>query len=249
MPIVVAGGVGFDVDAVAFDKDGTLIDLDATWGPLAAAWVRGVAGEDEPLARIVAAHLGLDLAGPRLVPDSTFSAGTLAQIRTETVSVLARHGHGTDAIEVAVRSAAETVLTLGPVAPVPLTDLVALFEHLTAGGVPCAVVTSDDHASALALLDALGVSHLVAAVVGGDETERPKPHADPLLLAADRLATEPHRLLMVGDSSTDQGAARAAGCPFVAVGHGTAAAGDCDAVVAHVGEITIGGDRHPGAHR
>lgn len=239
MPIVTAGGVRFDVDAIAFDKDGTLIDLDATWSPLAAAWVRGVAGTDDRLAAELALHLGLDVPTSRLVPDSIFSAGTLEQIRSETVSILAGSGADQATVEAALHAALEAVAALGPVAPVPLTDLGSLFGHLTSGGVPCAVVTSDDHASAVELLERLGVAHLVGVVVGGDDTERPKPHADPLVLAARRLGTDPDRLLMVGDSATDQGAARAAGAPFVAVGRGTLAASDCDAVVDHVGEIRL----------
>ena len=240
MTVVRAGGVRFDVDAIAFDKDGTLIDLDATWGPLAAAWVRGVAGGDDTLATVVATHLGLDVDGPRLVPDSIFSAGTLDQIRVETMAVLTANGHHRDDVERAVLAAAESVLALGPAAPAALTDLPALFRRLADGGVPCSVVTSDDRASTVHLLETLGISSLVTAIVGGDETERPKPFPDPLLLAAERIGTDPHRLLMVGDSSTDQGAARAAGCPFVAVGRGTAASQDCDAVIDHVGQITLG---------
>lgn len=239
MPIVLADGVRFDVDAIAFDKDGTLIDLDATWGPLAAAWVRGVAGEDAGLAGALADRLGLDATRSRLVPDSIFSAGTIDQIRRETAAVLTASGHDEVAVETAVLAAAEAVLALGPVAPTPLTDLRTLFGHLTTGGLPCAVVTSDDRSSAVGLLEALGVAHLVAVVVGGDETDRPKPHAEPLLLAAERLGTPPDRLLMVGDSSTDQGSARAAGCPFVAVGRHSAAARDCDAIVDHVGQIEL----------
>ena len=240
MPIVSAGGVRFDVDAIAFDKDGTLIDLDVTWGPVAAAWVGGVSGDDEVLATAVATRLGLVLDGPRLVPDSIFSAGTLDQIRDETTAVLTAHGHDAEAVALAVRNATESVLALGPAAPAALTDLPKLFRDLIDGGVICAVVTSDDRASTEHLLATLGLSHLIAAIVGGDETERPKPFPDPLLLAAERVGADPHRLLMVGDSSTDQGAARAAGCPFVAVGRGTAASQDCDAVIDHVGQITFG---------
>jgi phosphoglycolate phosphatase len=240
MTVVHAGGVAFDVDAVAFDKDGTLIDLDATWGPLAAAWVHGVAGGDAVLAASAAHHLGLDLSGPRLVPDSIFAAGTIDQIRTETALLLASHGHVADDVERAVQLAAESVMALGPVAPVPLADLPTLFGRLTDAGAPCAIVTSDDRASTVHLVSELGISTLVAAIVGGDETPRPKPFPDALELAAERLGVATRRLLMVGDSLTDQGAARSAGCPFVAVGRGTAAAGDCDAVIDHVGQIQLG---------
>lgn len=242
MTIVLAGGTAFDVDAVAFDKDGTLIDLDATWGPLAAAWVQGVARGDAELAAAAARHLGLDLdlGRPRLVPDSTFAAGTIDQIRTATASLLAVHGHGDDDVELAVRLAVESVMALGAVAPVPLADLRTVFGDLTGAGVPCAVVTSDDRASTVELLESLGVSAFVTTIVGGDETPRPKPFPDSLTIASERLGIATGRLLMVGDSLTDQGAARSAGCPFVAVGRDTAAAGDCDAIVDHVGQITPG---------
>jgi phosphoglycolate phosphatase len=237
MPLVHAGGRSFDVDAVAFDKDGTLIDLDATWAPLAAAWVRGIAGGDAAMATAIASHLGLDLDGPRLVTDSIFSAGTLGQIRDETAAVLASHGFDDERIETSILAGAEAAMSVGPVDPVPLADLPDLFGRLVAAGIGCAVVTADDRASAATIVTGLGLDTLVATIVGGDETERPKPFADPLLLAAERLGVAPHRILMVGDSLTDQGAARAAGSPFVAVGAGTAAAAGCDAVVHHVGEI------------
>lgn len=239
MPIVNAGGVRFDVDAIAFDKDGTLIDLDATWGPIAGAWVHGVSDGDPMVASALAAHLGLDLGGATLVTDSIFAAGTLQQIRDETALVLAALRLDAAAIERAIGAGTDAVMTLGPPIPTPLTDLGQLFGELDSGGVRCAVVTSDDRASTDALLAALGVGSLVTAVVGGDETARPKPFPDALALAAERLGVATGRLLMVGDSLTDQGAARSAGCPFVAVGHGTAASQDCDAVIDHVGQITL----------
>lgn len=239
MTVVVAGDVVFDVDAVAFDKDGTLIDLDATWGPVASAWVRGVAGRDAALARAIADHLGLDLDRSALVPDSIFSAGTLDQIRAETAATLSVHGHAPAAVEQSIAAGVEMVLAAGPAEPVPLADLTELFGGLTAVGLRCAVVTADDRVSAERALATLGLDRLTATVVGGDETVRPKPAPDALHLAAERLAVPTGRLLMVGDSLTDQGAARAAGCPFVAIGRGTAAAADCDAVLDHVGQLRI----------
>src|SRR5690606_3628999 len=157
---------------------------------------------------------------------SIFAAGTLDQIRDETTAALIAHGHGDAELTVAIRTATGAVLALGPTAPVALTDLPTLFRRLVDGGLRCAVVTSDDRASTEHLLTTLGVASLVATMVGGDETERPKPFPDPLFLAGERLGTVPPRLLMVGDSAPDQGAARAAGCPFVAVGRGTTASQD-----------------------
>ena len=64
-------------------------------------------------------------------------------------------------------------------------------------------------------------------LIGGDTAARPKPAADPALLACERLGLTPRDVLFVGDSTTDVGCARAAGCDVVCVpdgyNHGTPA--------------------------
>jgi pyrophosphatase PpaX len=54
-------------------------------------------------------------------------------------------------------------------------------------------------------------------VVGAEDTERHKPHPDPILQALDRLGARPEEAAYVGDSPFDVEAARAAGCFAVAV--------------------------------
>jgi len=61
------------------------------------------------------------------------------------------------------------------------------------------------------------VGHLFETVVGGDETERHKPHPEPLLLAAQRLRVDPEQCAYVGDSPFDVRAAKAARMHAVAV--------------------------------
>ncbi|MGA1554569.1 MAG: HAD family hydrolase [Ilumatobacteraceae bacterium] len=246
MPIVVAGSTSFDVAAIAFDKDGTLIDLQATWGPIARAWIDGVGSTDERdddangVRQTLARRLGYDLAEGTLVADGVLAAGTLAQIRATTVESL--HDQGLDAarLHAALERGLAAVAEVGPTDPVPLADLAALFGSLCAADVRCAIVTSDARSSAVGFVDRFRLGPLVATIVGGDDTIRPKPAPDPLLAVAERLGIDVARILMVGDSTTDQGTARAAGCPFVAVGRGTAVAADCDALIDSVGEITVG---------
>ena len=55
---------------------------------------------------------------------------------------------------------------------------------------------------------------------GGDAFERKKPDPMPLLKTCEALGTEPARTLMIGDSSNDARAARAAGCPVLLVTYG-----------------------------
>ena len=54
-------------------------------------------------------------------------------------------------------------------------------------------------------------------VVGSDETERHKPHPEPILLALERLGAVPEDAAYVGDSPFDVQAAKAAGVHAVAV--------------------------------
>jgi pyrophosphatase PpaX len=57
-------------------------------------------------------------------------------------------------------------------------------------------------------------------VVGADDTERHKPHPDPIFAALDRLGARPEDTVYVGDSPFDVAAAKAAGVTAVAVGWG-----------------------------
>ena len=69
-------------------------------------------------------------------------------------------------------------------------------------------------------LAAKGLDGFFEVMFGGDAFERKKPDPLPLLKACEALATLPARTLMVGDSSNDAKAARAAGCPVVLVSYG-----------------------------
>lgn len=68
--------------------------------------------------------------------------------------------------------------------------------------------------------DPVGSLTTVACVIGGDTLPQRKPAAEPLLYALAQLDVSPESAVMVGDSSVDVEAARAAGCSVVWVSHG-----------------------------
>jgi phosphoglycolate phosphatase len=92
--------------------------------------------------------------------------------------------------------------------------------------VPLAVCTNKTRRIADLVLSRLGISRRFAAVVGGGDTARGKPDAEPLLAIAERLGTQAPELVMVGDGVQDVACGRAAGAFTVAVlgGFGTEAA-------------------------
>ena len=93
-------------------------------------------------------------------------------------------------------------------------------ELLVARGLKLACLTNKPTAFAQALLRKKGLAGYFNVVFGGDAFERKKPDPLPLLRTCEALGSAPENTLMVGDSSNDARAARAAGCPVVLVSYG-----------------------------
>jgi phosphoglycolate phosphatase len=93
-------------------------------------------------------------------------------------------------------------------------------EKLKAMGLPLACLTNKPTAFAQTLLERKGLRGFFSQVFGGDAFERKKPDPLPLLKTCEALGSSPARTVMVGDSSNDAQAARAAGCPVVLVTYG-----------------------------
>lgn len=93
-------------------------------------------------------------------------------------------------------------------------------QALRARGLRLACLTNKPWDFALPLLQSKGLDGYFEKVFGGDSFERKKPDPLPLLKTCEALGTDPARTLMVGDSSNDAQAARAAGCPVVLVTYG-----------------------------
>jgi phosphoglycolate phosphatase len=87
-------------------------------------------------------------------------------------------------------------------------------------GLRLACLTNKPTAFAQPLLAAKGLDGFFEVAFGGDAFERKKPDPMPLRGTCAALGTPPARTLMIGDSSNDAQAARAAGCPVVLVSYG-----------------------------
>jgi phosphoglycolate phosphatase len=115
-------------------------------------------------------------------------------------------------------------------------------QWLNARGWKLACLTNKPSEFALVLLRKKGLDGLFANVFGGDAFERKKPDPLPLLRTCEALGSAPAHTLMVGDSSNDARAARAAGCPVVLVSYGynhgePVAEVDADGVVDRLDEL------------
>lgn len=93
-------------------------------------------------------------------------------------------------------------------------------ECLQKAGFKLACLTNKPLAFAQTLLKIKKLDGFFSQVFGGDSFERKKPDPLPLLKTCEALGTLPGRTLMIGDSSNDAQAARAAGCEVVLVTYG-----------------------------
>ena len=91
---------------------------------------------------------------------------------------------------------------------------------LKRAGLRLACLTNKPAAFAKPLLESKGIAEFFDVVFGGDAFERNKPDPLPLLKTCEALGTAPACTLVIGDSSNDARAARAAGCPVILVTYG-----------------------------
>lgn len=201
------------LDAVILDLDGTMVD---TLGDFAQALNRMLADLALPP---VAPELIVNMVGKgsehllRSVLGQVLSStqGLQCEALTERVSALFAAAWD--------RYQAHYLDINGQFAQV-YPGVVAGLEALRQRGLALACLTNKPLAFARPLLAAKGLSGYFSHVFGGDSFERKKPDPQPLLGTCAALGTVPARTVMVGDSSNDAQAARAAGCPVWLVTYG-----------------------------
>lgn len=78
-------------------------------------------------------------------------------------------------------------------------------------GLRTGLVTSKQRAGAERGLRLLGLVEAMEVIIAADDVVNPKPHPEPLLLAAEQMAVDPRTAIYVGDSVHDLESGRAAG--------------------------------------
>ena len=115
-------------------------------------------------------------------------------------------------------------------------------QGLRRAGLRLACLSNKPTSFARPLLAIKGLDRYFEHAFGGDAFARKKPDPLPLLQTCQALGSAPGRTLMVGDSSNDAAAARAAGCPVVLMSYGynhgePVAAAGADAVIDRLDQL------------
>ena len=200
------------IDTVIFDLDGTLVDSAAD---IAVAANAALAGEGlEPVTNEEAARLVGD--GARKAVERAFAlrGGPMDKDALD---------RGACAFATAYVDPAQPVL--GRLYP----GVDETLARLATAGLKLGVCTNKPQAAAIRTLSALGIGGRFQVLVGGDRTPFRKPDPRHLLACLEPLDGRPETAAMVGDSSNDEEAARAAGAAFVGVsfGYGRLSAAAC----------------------
>ena len=188
------------IQAAIIDLDGTLVD---TLGDFEVALNRTLAALRQP-------------AITRGVIENMVGKGSEHLIR----SVLAHVGADPQLYEPAWAAYQEHYLAINGQHSRVYPGVLQGLDQLARRGLRLACLTNKPTAFARPLLQMKGLSGYFAVVHGGDAFERKKPDPMPILKTCEALGTEPRRTLVIGDSSNDAQAARAAGCPVVLVTYG-----------------------------
>lgn len=222
-----------DLDGIIFDKDGTLFDFGATWNSWALDLIVELSEGDADTARRIAAETDFDLATGTFRPTSPIIAGTGREAAEHVARALP--GRSLDELEALMNERAAQAPQQPP------TDLAPLLDDLAGRGLRLGVMTNDSEYAARAHLDAARVLDRFHWIAGFDSGHGAKPAPTPLLAFAAHEGVDPARVAMVGDSTHDLVAGRAAGMVTIAVLTGMAGAEElapyADAVLPHVGHL------------
>ena len=207
--------IAADIDAVIIDLDGTMVD---TMGDFVVALnlmlgdlpLPGLAGS--PLNAATASRM-VGKGSEHLVRSVLHHVQDHMQPAQTTADVLAQYDFAFD------RYQAHYAAVNGQHSAVYPGVLEGL-HGLHRAGLPLVCLTNKPVAFARSLLACKGLDGFFGEVFGGDSFERKKPDPLPLLKTCELLGTTPARTLMIGDSSNDAQAARAAGCPVLLVTYG-----------------------------
>lgn len=204
------------VKGVLFDKDGVLVDFHATWGP-ATVEVIGTLAADDQHRRALARAMDFDLDTASFAPTSVFIAGSSGELRHLWEPLLPDIPP-----PLLHRRLADLYTAAGEVHVASYDDVEATLAELGRMRLPMGVATNDEEISARKQLGKMGLAGRFSFVAGSDSGHGPKPGPGMLLAFAEHIDADPGTIVMVGDSTHDLHAARAAGMIAVGIGTGPA---------------------------
>jgi len=197
-------------DAAIIDLDGTMVDTMGDFVVAVNLMLRDI-GYDEVDRAVVALRVGK--GSENLVNSVLNHAAGQSKRAQEAPEKIVNFDHALGLYQQHYRSINGQHAQVYP-------GVMEGLQALQKNGLKLACLTNKPSAFARELLTLKGLDGFFSHVFGGDSFERKKPDPLPVLETCKALDTLPARTLMVGDSTNDAQAARAAGCPVLLVTYG-----------------------------
>lgn len=221
------------IDGIVFDKDGTLFDFAATWEAWAKAFLDRVSDGAVDRATQLGQLVGFNYENQSFAPDSVVIAGTPEEAARALLPGLPGMELGT-----LIGILNEEAARAPQAEAVPLRPFLSTLRD---AGLRLGVATNDAEVPALAHLNAAGVAGYFDFVAGFDSGHGGKPAPGQLLAFLEATGMAPEHAVMVGDSTHDLLAGRAAGMRTIGVLTGLANAADlevlADVILPDIGHI------------
>jgi phosphoglycolate phosphatase-like HAD superfamily hydrolase len=156
---------------------------------------------------------GYDLFHKKILPDGKITYTPMWRLREMMLEVAQSLGLSENAARCAVE---EAWFVPDPVALAkPFTDTRKLFTNIHQHGIKIAIATTDDRGPTEAMLKAFAVTDLVDIMVCADDGIQAKPAPDMVSTICTRLAIDPGRTMVIGDTVADLQMARSARAGYV----------------------------------
>ena len=190
------------IQALCFDVDGTLSDTDDLWAARIARWLapaRNLLPDRDPPKAARRIVMGIDTPSNFIyaVADRLW----LDDIAMRAVAAIHRRRPSRR------RKECHALLIPG------VTEMLAQLN----GRLPMAVVSARDEHGTSAFLDKFELGGFFQVVASGQTCARTKPHPQPVLWAAEQMRVSPEACLMIGDTTVDIRAGRAAGAQTLGI--------------------------------
>ena len=190
------------LQGVLFDKDGTILSFNDIWGAWCEKVVAQLAPADQALQHRLSKAVGYNPDTHQFEPGALVVSASADETNDIWAQMLNQSPEHIEQIGLAA-------LDDLPVSPV--TDLNAVFTALRSAGLTLGVATNDYEAVAHRHLSSLGVDHHFDFICGFDSGFGSKPGPGMIRAFSSETNCQIERVAMVGDSTHDLHAGRAAG--------------------------------------
>lgn len=225
------------IKGILFDKDGTLIDF-SLWRDAGIQTIKTIMGEydlnDEELFAELKKSIGITEIGAE--PFGALAYKSHEDLAEELHFVLNKYRNiDLCKFQSHVAGLLRKEVLRDDVEFKEVTDIRALYRHLSANGIKMGMATADSHQSAMHMINKLNLDDCFDFIGSYDGVMKPKPNKDMCMRFCSMYGLSPNEVAIVGDSYNDMMFAKNSG----AIGVGVLSGVSCKINLKDVANVII----------